>query len=216
MADEKEGSGQPRVSRRTFIQGVGTAVAGSTVVTGAHALNQERASPRAAAAEGQGAGMERVTLNINGTDHRLDIEPRTTLLSALRNYMPADQALTGAKPGCEMGSCGACSVLLDGKAVYSCLMLAVDAQGHRITTVEGLARGNRLSAVQQAMVDHDGYMCGFCTPGFVIAITALLNEHPNPTLDQVKTGLSGNLCRCGAYPRIFEAAMAASKEEKGG
>src|SRR5947208_15892820 len=119
MADEKQASGQPRVSRRTFIQGVGTAVAGSTVVTGAHALTQERATPRAVAAEGQAAGVERVTLNINGKEHRLEIEPRTTLLSALRNHLPADEALTGAKPGCEMGSCGACSVLVDGKAVYS-------------------------------------------------------------------------------------------------
>jgi len=129
--------------------------------------------------------------------------------------MPADQALTGAKPGCEMGSCGACSVLVDGKAVYSCLLLALDMQGKKITTVEGLAHDDRLSPVQQAMVDHDGYMCGFCTPGFVISITALLKEHPNPTRAEVQTGLAGNLCRCGAYDRIFDAALAAAKGEKG-
>jgi len=215
MADEKQDPGQPRVSRRTFIQGVGTVVAGSTVVTGAHAQNQERRSTRGAAAAAP-AGAQRITLNINGRDQHLDIEPRTTLLSALRNHLPAEDALTGAKPGCEMGSCGACSVLLDGKAVYSCLLLAADAQGHRITTVEGLSHSDRHSPVLDAMMEHDGYMCGFCTPGFVIAITSLLNEHPNPTLDQVKTGLAGNLCRCGAYPRIFEAAMAAGHAEKGG
>src|SRR5262249_29347661 len=157
----------------------------------------QRERPRGDAPAGA-AARERVTLNINGRDHHLELEPRTTLLSALRNHMPPSEALTGAKPGCEMGSCGACSVLVDGRAAYSCLMLAVDAQGRKITTVEGLERDGRLSPAQRAMVDRDGFMCGFCTPGFVIAITSLLNEKPKPTLDEVKTGLSGNLCRCGA------------------
>src|SRR5918999_218888 len=106
-----------------------------------------------------------------------------------------------------MGSCCACSVLVDGKVVYSCLMLAVDAQGKKITTVEGLAAGGRLTPVQQQMVEKDGYMCGFCTPGFVIAMTSLLREKPDPSLDEAKAGLAGNLCRCGAQNRILEATL---------
>ena len=213
MSDESEGRGLGRLSRRSFMRGMGTGVVGSAVISGHEAINPE-------AAEAQGAGTlgpgpVRVTLNINGKDRALNIEPRVTLLSAMRNYMPAEEALTGAKPGCEMGSCGACSVMVDGKVEYSCLLLAVDCQGKKIVTVEGLGRDGRLTAVQQAMLDKDGYMCGFCTPGFVISITALLQEKPNPTLEQVKEGLAGNLCRCGAYPNIFQAALAASKQRGG-
>ena len=130
--------------------------------------------------------------------------------------LPPDQALTGAKVGCDRGSCGACTVLVDGKAVYSCMLLAVDAQGRKITTVEGLAQGDRLTPVQQEMVNKDGYQCGYCTPGFVMSLTALLNENPNPSLDDVQMAVSGNTCRCGAYPRIFEAALAAAKAKRGG
>ncbi len=214
MADEKQGRNGSRFSRRTFIGSVGAGVAGTALVGGTSAVldrEAEAAQQRGSA----GPGPARVTLNINGRDVELNIEPRTTLLSALRNHMPPNQALTGAKPGCEMGTCGACSVLVDGKAAYSCVMLAIDAQGKRITTVEGLAQGDRLTPVQRQLVEKDGYMCGFCTPGFVIAITSLLNETPNPTLDDVKMGVSGNLCRCGAYPMIFEAALAAAKERGG-
>ena len=213
MADEPNGQGQARLSRRRFIQGVGTGVVGSAVISGAAPLETEAAAQPNGAL---GPGAVPVKLNINGKDVSLNLEPRTTLLSALRNHMPPGGELTGAKPGCEMGSCGACSVLVDGKAAYACLLLAVDVQGKKITTVEGLARGGQLTAVQHAMVEKDGYMCGFCTPGFVIAITSLLNEKPKPTLEEVKMGLSGNLCRCGAYPRIFEAALAAAGQEKGG
>jgi len=213
MAEENQGRGPTRVSRRTFIQGVGTGVVGSAVVGGTATLAPEA---DAAPERGLGPGPVPVTLNLNGKEYRLELEPRVTLLSALRNHMPPEQALTGAKPGCEMGSCGACSVLIDGVSAYSCLMLAVDAQGKKITTVEGLARDGRLTAVQQAMVEKDGYMCGFCTPGFVISITSLLRQNASPTLDEVKAGLSGNLCRCGAYNRIFEAALSVAKPEKGG
>jgi len=215
MAEEKEGRLLPRVSRRSFLKGVGSGVAGSAVIGGTAVLEPE-------AAEAQGAngalgpGAVPVTLNVNGKEVRLNLEPRTTLLSALRNHMPPNEALTGAKPGCEEGACGACSVLVDGKSAYSCLLLAVDAQGKKITTVEGLAQGDKLSPVQRAMVEKDGYMCGFCTPGFVISITSLLNANPNPSLEQVKEGLAGNLCRCGAFNRIFEAALAAAGQHQGG
>lgn len=215
MAEEQREELLPRFSRRSFIQGVGTGVLGSAVAAGSVAVD-ERPAAAALQREGMGPGAVDVTLNINGKDHPFHLEPRTTLLSALRNYMPPDQALTGAKPGCEMGSCGACTVMVDGHAVYSCLMLALDAQGKKITTVEGLAQGNRLSPVQHQMVEKDGYMCGFCTPGFVVAITALLKEKPNATLEEVRAGLSGNLCRCGAYPNIFDAALAAAKQQAGG
>ena len=207
------------VSRRSFIKGAGAGVAGATVLGGASVL-QEDAQAQGAPGAGiqkMGPGPVKVTLNINGSNRAVEVEPRTSLVNVLRGVghtpLPADQALTGAKVGCDRGSCGACTVLVDGKAVYSCMMLAIDVQGRKITTAEGVAQGERLSAVQQAMVDKDGYQCGYCTPGFVMSLTGLLNENPNPSLDEVKTAVSGNLCRCGAYPRIFEAALAAAKKK---
>ena len=138
-------------------------------------------------------------------------EPRHTLLDVLRNRLD----LTGAKPICDRGSCGGCTVLVDGQPVYSCMMLAVDAVGKEITTIEGISDGQRLDPVQQAFVEHDALMCGFCTPGFVMSVKALLNRNPNPTLDDVKAAVSGNLCRCGTYPRVFEAALAAARMKRG-
>jgi xanthine dehydrogenase YagT iron-sulfur-binding subunit len=205
------------VNRRSFIKGAGAGIAGAAVV--GTAVATESNTEAAAAAQGPqklGPGPVRVTLNINGTNRSVEVEPRTTLVNVLRGVghqpLPPDQALTGAKIGCDRGSCGACTVLVDGKAVYSCMMLALDAQGRKITTVEGLAQGSALTAVQQEMVNKDGYQCGYCTPGFVMSMTALLQQKPNPTLDEVKMAVSGNTCRCGAYPRIFEAALAAAKK----
>jgi xanthine dehydrogenase YagT iron-sulfur-binding subunit len=150
----------------------------------------------------------------------VEVEPRTTLAHVLRGVghspLPPEQVLTGAKIGCDRGSCGACTVLVDGKAVYSCMLLAVDVQGRKITTVEGLAPSGQLTPVQREMVAKDGYQCGYCTPGFVVSLTALLNEKPNPSLEDVKTAVSGNICRCGTYPRIFEAALAAARAGRGG
>jgi len=134
-----------------------------------------------------------------------------TLLDALRNHLD----LTGAKQVCDRGGCGGCTVLLDGLPVKSCMMLAVDAEGHEITTVEGLGTPEKMSPVQQAFVEKDALQCGFCTPGFVVAATALLAKNPDPTLDQIKHGLSGNLCRCGTYGRIFEAVQSAAKAKRG-
>ncbi len=130
-----------------------------------------------------------------------------TLLRALRNHLD----LTGAKEICERGACGGCTVLFDGEPICACLMLAVDAVGHEITTVEGLGTPEKLSPVQAAFVECDALQCGFCTPGFVVASTALLNKHPNPSLEEIKAGLAGNLCRCGTYSRIFEAVQQAAK-----
>ncbi len=135
------------------------------------------------------------------------IEPRTTLLNTMRNQL--DPPLTGPKLVCDMGTCGACTVLVDDKPVYSCLVLAVDAVGKKITTVEGLGAPEQLNAVQAAFVEQDALMCGFCTPGFVTTLSAYLKQNPKPTLEQVREACKGNFCRCGTYPRIFEAALKA-------
>ena len=137
------------------------------------------------------------------------VEPRVTLLRALRNHL----GLTGAKEVCERGACGGCTVLLDGAPICACLLLAVDAVGHEITTVEGLGAPDQLSPVQAAFVECDALQCGFCTPGFVVASTALLRQNPHPSLEEIKTGLAGNLCRCGTYGRIFEAVQRAAQQK---
>lgn len=149
----------------------------------------------------------RIRLTINGAAHDLDIEPRRTLLDALRE----DLHLTGAKPGCNMGNCGACTVIVDGEAIYSCLTLAVECQGHFITTIEGLGRGGTLDPVQEAFVQHDALQCGFCTPGQILALKALLDRNPHPSDEEIERGMSGNICRCGAYVKIREAARALAR-----
>lgn len=154
----------------------------------------------------QGPGKVPVTLNVNGKLLKAQLEPRVTLLDALRDEFE----LTGAKRVCDRGTCGACTVILDGKTVYSCSVLAIDAQRRKITTVEGLAEPGKLHPVQQAFVDNDAQQCGFCTPGFVVATKAFLDEHPNPTLEQIKHGLGGNFCRCGTYAGIRAAVMQAA------
>jgi len=186
------------VSRRTFLKTAGVGAAATSLV--------------GAAAPPDGAGVlgpEAVplALRVNGAARTVTVEPRVTLLRALRNHLD----LTGAKEICDRGSCGGCTVLLDGKPVASCLMLAADAVGHEVTTVEGLGTPEKMSAVQAAFVEADALQCGFCTPGFVVTSTALLKQNPNPTLEQVKDGLAGNLCRCGTYPRVFEAVLKAAK-----
>ena len=151
-----------------------------------------------------------VHLTVNGVTHTLVVEPRRTLLDALRE----DLGLTGAKPGCNMGQCGACTVLVDGEAIYSCLALAVEYQGRSITTIEGLApMGGELDPVQQAMIEHDALQCGFCTPGQALALKALLARNPHPTDEEIDRGMAGNLCRCGAYPKIRAAARALASRE---
>jgi aerobic-type carbon monoxide dehydrogenase small subunit (CoxS/CutS family) len=146
----------------------------------------------------------RVRLIVNGSAQELDVEPRRTLLDLLRE----DLHLTGAKPGCNMGNCGACTVLLGQEAVYSCLVLACECDGQAITTIEGLAREGELDDVQQAFVEHDALQCGFCTPGQILALKALLMRTPSPDDEEIERALSGNLCRCGAYVKIRQAARA--------
>ena len=145
-------------------------------------------------------------LIVNGNRKDVRAKPLSTLADVLRDRLH----LTGTKIGCDAGDCGACTVLLDGAPVYPCSMLAIEAQGHAITTVEGLARDGKLSPVQRAFVDEDASMCGYCTPGFVLSVTGLLNQNPHPTAEEVKHACSGNLCRCGTYPRVLRAALKAA------
>jgi xanthine dehydrogenase YagT iron-sulfur-binding subunit len=159
-----------------------------------------------------GPGKVPLTLSINSKKYTAEVEPRVTLLETLRHELD----LTGAKRVCDRGTCGACTVILDGKPVYSCSVLAIEAQGKSITTVEGLAQGDKLHPVQQAFIDNDGQQCGFCTPGFVVACKAFLDKNPNPTPEQVQKGLGGNLCRCGTYIGVRAAVLQAAKSQKGG
>ena len=207
----KSGNEKPKPSkhdpgRRKFLKGVGIAGAGATIAdqlwTETEAEEQQ-AKPNVMSGEGM------VVLNVNGTQQTVKVEPRTTLLNAMRNHL--DPGVTGPKLVCDMGTCGACTVLIDDKPVYSCLVLAVDAANKKITTAEGLGTPEKPNAVQAAFVEHDALMCGFCTPGFVTTISAYLKKNPNPSLEQVREACKGNFCRCGTYPRVFEAALAAAK-----
>ena len=194
-------------SRRGFLSGI-SATGG---VLGTGLLEQETAS--AAPAGVVGPGPVPITLNINGKPVKLTVEPRVTLVDALRNYLD----LTGAKRVCDRGTCGACTVVMNGKSVYSCTVLAIDAQGKNIETIEGLATGNTLHPVSQAFWDNDAQQCGYCTPGFVMACKNFIDEHPNVTNEsEVMHGLGGNLCRCGTYMGVRKAALQAAKAMKGG
>ena len=200
-------------SRRNFLKGVGIAGAGAAVADTLW-IETEATQPEAQAKTSRAvSGSVPVVLEINGQKRTVQVEPRTTLLSTLRDRL--DPALTGSKLVCDMGTCGACTVLLDGKPAYSCLVLAVDAVDKQITTVEGLGSPDQLNSVQAAFVEKDALMCGFCTPGFVTTISAYLKKNPNPTLAEVREACKGNFCRCGTYPRVFEAALAAAKNGAG-
>jgi carbon-monoxide dehydrogenase small subunit len=147
-------------------------------------------------------------LKVNGIDHSIDVPPMSRLLDVLREEL----RLTGAKEGCGEGECGACSVLIDGQLVNSCLIPVLQVEGASITTIEGVASGDKLHAVQQAFLEYGGAQCGICTPGMILAAMTLLQQHPNPTLEQIREGLAGNLCRCTGYMRIFEAVVHAVRE----
>lgn len=191
------------MSRRGFLKGVGA----GAVATG---LVHPGADKKIAGAATKTAGPEgaSITLTINGQSKKLTVEPRVTLLDALRNRLD----ITGAKKVCDRGTCGACTVLVDGDPMYACSLLAIEAEGKKITTVEGLGTPDNMSDVQSAYVEHDASQCGFCTPGFVVATTAFVRDNPGATLDQVRAGMGGNLCRCGTYKGITEAAYNLAKK----
>jgi xanthine dehydrogenase YagT iron-sulfur-binding subunit len=196
-------------TRRGFIATIGTgAVAAATIA-------QATTTVAAQGAEIPGSAEPvRVTLNINGRSHRLLVEPRWSLLYVLRERI----GLTATKLGCERGECGVCTVLVDHKPSYSCMMLAVESEGKAIVTLEGLMKGEDLGPVQRAFVEQDAFQCGYCTPGQIMAVEGLLRANPNPTMDEIRTGVSGNLCRCGAYAHIFKAGQRAAelKRQEGG
>jgi len=194
------------VSRRAFLKTFGTSAA---VAATAQVESVAAELAKANAEKIYGPGTVPITLNVNGKPLKLELEPRVTLLEALRNH----SSLTGAKEVCDRATCGACTVLLDDVPIYSCSKLAIEAQGHRITTVEGLSQDGKLSEVQEAFIEKDALMCGYCTPGFLMSVTALLKKNPHPNAEQVKQACSGNLCRCGTYPRIMQAAFKAAGVE---
>lgn len=196
------------VTRRGFLKTLGTSAV-TAAALGATNVAQGLAEANAERLHGPGAVA--VTLTINGRKTTLQLEPRVTLLEALRTAAN----LTGAKEACDRAACGACTVLLNGLPVYACSVLAIEAQGAEITTVEGLAAGaeadpQQLTPLQRAFVDHDGLQCGYCSPGMVLTLTALLRKNPHPTEAEIRRACAGNLCRCGSYPRIFAATLAAS------
>jgi xanthine dehydrogenase YagT iron-sulfur-binding subunit len=194
-------------TRRGFIATLGTGAVAAAAVTGVDA----NAAP---VAEDAAAEMTSVTLEVNGRTHRLLIEPRWSLLYVLRERL----GLTATKLGCERGECGVCTVLVDDVPRYSCMMLAVESVGKKITTLEGLMQGEELGPVQRAFVEEDAFQCGYCTPGQVVAVEGLLRANPSPTSEQIREGVSGNICRCGAYAHIFKAAERAAtlRKQEGG
>jgi aerobic-type carbon monoxide dehydrogenase small subunit (CoxS/CutS family) len=199
-------SHRPKVSRRSFIKGLGTAVVATAAVPVTKVAAEVAELQKLGAAQTLGPGAVPIALNVNGKELKLSVEPRVTLLDALRNHLN----LTGAKEVCDRATCGACTVLFDGQPIYACMKLAVEAQGHAITTIEGLSAGGKLTVVQQAFVESDALMCGYCTPGFVMSVTALLNKNPHPTAEEVRAACSGNLCRCGTQARVLDAALKAA------
>ncbi len=209
---QKSDKRKPGLTRRTFLKGMGVTSFGIAALPGGGLLERLRGSG-ILPSDQKILGPEPValTLRVNGQKVRTTVAPQTTLAEALRDQLH----LTGTKIGCDRGACGACTVILAGQTVNSCMTLALDAVGHDIQTVEGLEAHGKLHAIQQAFIEHDGMQCGFCTSGMLMSCKHLLDTTPNPTLAQVKVATSGNLCRCGTYPKVFEAVLAAGRKQTG-
>jgi len=202
--NDKTGSGG--VTRRDFIKGMGTGALGTAVLAPLHGQTIATKKGRVPVYE-----RKTIALTVNGQKTEVAVEANETLLDVLRDKLD----LTGAKRVCDRGECGGCTVLLDGEPVYACMFLAIRADGRTVRTVEGLAEGDTLSPVQESFIEKDGYQCGFCTPGFLMTTTAFLEKNPAPSTGEIKQALSGNLCRCGNYAKIYEAVGAAAKKPKG-
>ena len=203
--ENKEGKAKG-ITRRQFLTTMGAGAAVAAASAGNLGADVQKEPELLKADE-----AARITLTINGRRHSLLVEPRWSLLYVLREKL----GLTGTKVGCERGECGACTVLIDDIPRYACLTLAVEAQGGRITTLEGLMNGEELGPVQQAFVEDDAFQCGYCTPGQIMAAEGLLRANPNPSDEEIRRGMSGNLCRCGAYDHIFKAVKRAAGLKKG-
>ncbi len=200
--EKAERASSLNVSRRTFLKGMATsAVAAAVTALPNPSLREAEAALPAGLKEAV------ITLDVNGKLYRLKVKAHWTLLDVLRKEL----RLTGTKKACGHGNCGACTVVVDGMAVYACSLLAISMEGKKIVTVEGLARGEKLHPIQKAFSEHGGYQCGFCTSGQMMAAKALLDKNPKPDANEIRTALSGNLCRCGAYPKIIESVLAAAK-----
>ena len=201
--EEKEGKPSLKVSRRSFLKGMATGTVAAAVAT-----LPGPAIPGAEAAVPPGVKEAVIQLNINDKNYRLKVKSHWTLLDVLRREL----GLTGTKKACDHGNCGACTVILDGKAVYACSLLAIAMDGRKILTVEGLKQGENLHPIQKSFSEHGGYQCGFCTSGQMMSAKALLDKNPKPTLEDVRLALAGNLCRCGAYPKIIESVLGVSSK----
>lgn len=204
--DNKEKQSGMDVSRRGFLKGMGTGAV-SVALTGVPLVLPPDAAD---AAEALAAGVKeaRIRLNVNGTAYQVKVKSHWTLLEVLRREM----GLTGSKKFCDRGSCGACTVLMDGKPIYACSRLAIEMENRKITTIEGMAEGDTPHPIQTAYMENDGFQCGFCTSGFIMSTKGLLDKNPRPTTAEIKEALSGNLCRCSAYPKILASAAAATKK----
>jgi aerobic-type carbon monoxide dehydrogenase small subunit (CoxS/CutS family) len=198
------------MSRRAFIKGAGAAaaaVASLGTAASAVAVEDDSTADADGVVERLGPGAQTFELDVNGKTFQVTVEPRVTLLGVLRDQL----GLTGAKLVCDRGACGACTVHLDGRPVVACMMLAVRARGHRVTTIEGLGTAARMDPVQSAFVANDALQCGFCTPGMVMSVAAALAHNPGIDLDEIKRAVAGNICRCGTYPQVFKSALVAAE-----
>lgn len=205
---KRPSSDSPGVTRRGFLRGAGLSAAGATLLQSSVAtIEAATEGVRDGRPRALGPGPVPIVLSVNGVERALTIEPRTTLAEALRNEL----GMTGTKVACDRGACSACTVWLDGTPVSSCMTLAIDVGDRKVTTIEGLAKEGELHPVQRAFIEHDAMQCGFCTAGMVMSSAALLERNASPTLDDVKEATSGNLCRCGTYPKVFEATLAAAR-----
>jgi aerobic-type carbon monoxide dehydrogenase small subunit (CoxS/CutS family) len=192
------------LTRRGFLKGAGVAAAGTILADEIQSIAAE--AKQGAAVLGPGAAP--ITLKVNGQEKKVEVEPRTTLAEALRIKLD----MTGTKVVCDRGACSACTVFINNVPHLSCMTLALDARGKEIKTIEGLADGDKLHPVQEQFIEHDAMQCGFCTPGMIMSCAALLARNKNPNLEDVKQACSGNLCRCGTYPKVFDATLAAAKQ----
>ena len=204
---KSDGEKSSPLSRRHFLKGAGGVASGTVLAHGllAGAAGADPAGPEDVE---ELSGEIEVALDVNGEVRKVRVEPRTTLLGALRDRF--SPPLTGAKLVCDRGQCGACTVIVDGRPAYACMLLAADLRGRKIRTIEGLGSPGALSPLQESFWKHDASMCGFCTPGFVMAIQACLERNPSAGLDEIKEGCAGNACRCGTQPQVFAAALAAA------
>jgi len=202
--DRPQGAGPEKsaLTRRDFLKGAGVTVSGGLLVGNAVASG----APPGAESGFVGPGAVPITLRVNGKVHKLNLEPRVTLLDALRDHLD----ITGSKKVCDRAVCGACTVMIDRKPVYSCTVLAIEAEGHEVTTIEGVVPDTKMNRVTEAFVQNDAQQCGFCTPGFVMACTAYLERDKNPTMEEIDKNLGGNICRCGTYWGIRHAVFQAA------